>query len=431
MSGRTRRRKRRGGLPYLRLVIVLIAVSVAVRWWPRPPVAQVAAAARIWQIQSVDTMKTSRDKARAELNNQAYDAAIEAQVKAIHEVGATHVAVGTPYDDEFLPYLQRWVRAARRYDLKVWFRGNFARWEGWFDYPKDMSPEEHLAATKTFIETHAGLFEDGDVFDPCPECENAGYWPQPEKNSEYNAYLVEQHNAVTAAFNKIGKNGVTNAFSVIGGRAREVVDAGTAASLDHVITIDHYVKDPASFDEYIGYFAGTLTVQTLLGEFGAPIPDINGGMSDTQQADYVGAVLKKLYHHKNDILGMNYYVLSEGTTSLLDENGSPKEVFKLLKSYYRPMIILGTVTNPLGDVQKDVTVKTADGISHTTTTDNGRFSLAVPAMDQTLVIEHADYFPTEKLVTGSTEKIDTEKIVLEPRHKGFIYNIRSSVKSLL
>ena len=79
-----------------------------------------------WQVRSVDTMKFSRDLAREKLNDEVFNLVIEEQVKNISQIGATHVAIATPYDEEFLPFLRRWVNLARNYGLKVWFRGNWS-----------------------------------------------------------------------------------------------------------------------------------------------------------------------------------------------------------------------------------------------------------------------------------------------------------------
>src|SRR5579864_6688450 len=63
-----------------------------------------------WQIESIDTMKYSRDAARQGLNNPVYTAQVKQQVAAIAKTGATYVAIDTPYDAEFLPVLKVWVQ---------------------------------------------------------------------------------------------------------------------------------------------------------------------------------------------------------------------------------------------------------------------------------------------------------------------------------
>src|SRR5258708_11288045 len=118
-------------------------------------------------------MKYSRDTAREKMNELSFDIVIQKQVSDIAGTGAHHIGIGTPYDQEFLPFLQRWVSAARSNHLKVWFRGNFSGWENWFNYPK-ITRDQHLQMTRDFIVNNSKLFEDGDIFSSCPECENGG-----------------------------------------------------------------------------------------------------------------------------------------------------------------------------------------------------------------------------------------------------------------
>lgn len=399
--------------------------------WPKHDAAGREKAARIWEIQSIDTMKTSRDQARAQLNNKEYDKVIDQEARAIKDLGATHIAIGTPYDEEFLPYLKRWVSAARRHNLNVWFRGNFSRWEGWFDYPKDMSPEEHLTATSQFITDNKNLFKDGDAFDPCPECENAGHWPQPAKNNEFNEYLVRQHEGVKEATAKTGKNIITNAFSVIGGRAYEVMSPGAAQALDDVVVIDHYIKDPANMGEYVTYFHNELGARTLVGEFGAPIPDINGEMTEAQQAKYVDDIMTELYKQRSRVYGMNYYVLSVGTTALLNEDGSERQAASVLRRYYKPAVVRGRVTDATGAPASDVRIVTSDGISETVTQKDGSYTLAVPVQSVTLRYESRTYIPQQKAVVITEAGDVKQNVVVSPQSPTLFYKMRLWFKKLL
>src|SRR3989339_521194 len=130
----------------LSLAITMVGVSVSaqpVATYQKPTV-------KFWRIQAVDTMKYSRDMARAKLNDSKFDITIDQQIHAIADTGANYVAIATPYDEEFVPILRRWVASARRYGLSVWFRGNFSGWEGWFEYPR-INQIQHLRATRAFI----------------------------------------------------------------------------------------------------------------------------------------------------------------------------------------------------------------------------------------------------------------------------------------
>src|SRR5258708_307200 len=103
-------------------------------------------------------MKFSRDAARTEATNPNAQKEIANEVQVIKQFGANCISVATPYDEEFVPYLKMWIEEARKEDLHVWFRGNFSSWEGWFEYPKGMSTQDHLQKTKQFILTHPDLF---------------------------------------------------------------------------------------------------------------------------------------------------------------------------------------------------------------------------------------------------------------------------------
>lgn len=379
----------------------------------------------LWKIRSIDTMKTSRDMARDILT----DGELEKELQTIKNLGANYVAIDTPYDEEFLPLLKRWVIFARRTGLKVWFRGNWSSWEGWFDYPKNMTPEEHNQETAKFIETNPDLFEDGDIFDPCSECENSGFWKQPEDNAEYNQFIQDQRKVVKDSFSKIKKRVYTNIFSINGGRAKEVLSKKTLDTLDNVVTIDHYFKDPSSMSQYIDYFSQNYHTTVLVGEFGAPIPDINGSMNENEQAQFINEVFKIMYKDKENVLGINYNVLTGGTTSLLNEDGTPREATEIIKNYFIPGGISGTVTNTVGDRLPNIKVKTSDELNSTTTDSLGRYTLTVPAnaVDE-IIIKDNKYKTISKKETFNRGTKITRDFILEPRTINLTYRIRLIIK---
>ena len=384
----------------------------------------------LWPVRSVDTMKTSRDKARVRLYDLKFDEEIEKELLAVKNLGANYVAIDTPYDDEFLPYLKRWVKQARKTGLKIWFRGNWSSWEGWFDYPKNLTPERHQAKTAEFIETHPNLFKDEDIFDPCPECENAGFWKQPDDNEKYNEFLRNQRIVLKNSFSKIKRRVHTNIFSIIGGRAKEVLDKKTLDALDNLVTIDHYIKNPSSMAEYIDYFSQNFQTKVLVGEFGAPIPDINGSMDENQQAIFIDEVFQKLYKNKTDVFGINYNVLSQGTTKLLNDDGTERQAVGVIKNYFMPGVVKGIVTNTLGDQLKNIPVKTGDGLNITATGRQGHYTIVIPASTVDIAVGGNKYKTVvQKEVVGRGAEI-TRDVVLEPQKIGFIYRIRLTIQNL-
>lgn len=313
-----------------------------------------------FEFQSIDTMKYSRDLAREKLKDDSFDAVIEKQVSDIAKTGATHIGIATPYDDEFLPFLKRWVDSARKHRLKVWFRGNWSGWEGWFEYSK-MGREEHIQKTKKFILEHSDLFEDGDAFSSCPECENGGDG-DPRQTGDvagYRKFLIDQYLVINSSFAKINKNIRTNLFSMNGDVAKLIMDKNTTQALGGIVTIDHYVKSPEKLIFDVDLIAKNSGGGVVLGEFGAPIPDIHGDMSEEEQADWVEKVLAGLKNNKN-IVGLSYWLNVGGGTEIWKEDGTVKQAVSVLEKYYELDLVYGTIYDELGDFLEGVTVKNGD-----------------------------------------------------------------------
>jgi hypothetical protein len=68
----------------------------------------------LWKHQCVDTMKTSRDKAKDWANDKNLEDHIKWEMAAIKDLGANCVAIATPYDAEYRDYLYKWVNGASR-----------------------------------------------------------------------------------------------------------------------------------------------------------------------------------------------------------------------------------------------------------------------------------------------------------------------------
>jgi len=302
---------------------------------PVKPVVDSAPKITSWKVQAIDTMKYSRDLSREKMNDKSFDAVIDSQMKNIADVGATHVAIATPYDEEFLPMLKRWVFSARKHDLKVWFRGNWSGWEKWFGYPS-ITRDEHIKKTKDFILANADIFKDGDIFSSCPECENGGSG-DPRSNGDLNghrAFIISEYQAEKSAFAKIGKNVKANYFSMNGDVARLVMDKETTKSLDGIVTIDHYVKTSERLVNDIKSLAAESGGRVVLGEFGAPIPDIHGEMTEAEQARWINGTLSTLVGISS-LEGVNYWVNVGGSTELWDSNGKARAAVSEIKKFYK------------------------------------------------------------------------------------------------
>lgn len=183
----------------------------------------------LWEVQSIDTMKYSRDASGQALQDKSFAKTIDRQVKEIASSGANYIAIDTPYDKQFLPVLKMWVATSRKYNLKIWFRGNFSGWEGWFDYPK-ISQKDHLKMTQEFIEQNPDLFENGDIFTACPECENGGPGdPRQTGNVKgFRNFLIEEYDMTQNSFAKINKKVISNYDSMNMDVAKLIMDPATS-----------------------------------------------------------------------------------------------------------------------------------------------------------------------------------------------------------
>jgi hypothetical protein len=294
--------------------------------------------APLWVVRSVDTMKYSRDIAREKAEDSSFDKVIEEQVKNIADTGASHIAIATPYDEEFIPYLTRWVDMARRYNLHVWFRGNFAGWEEWFDH-KGITRTEHLDLTTQFITNNQLLFKEGDIFTPCPECENGGPG-DPRTTGDvkgHRQFLIDSTRVANDAFKKIDIDVEVGYHSMNYDVAMAVMDKETTAAVGGIVAIDHYVSSSQKMIRDIEMIKKQSGGKIFLGEFGAPIPDLNGKMTEDQQAEWLRETLELLVENKS-VMGLNYWVNVGGSTQIWNDNGTPRKAVETLTEYYSRLV---------------------------------------------------------------------------------------------
>jgi hypothetical protein len=285
-------------------------------------------------IRSIDTMKYSRDVAREKVNDLSFDLVIEKQVEDIANTGANYIAIGTPYDSEFIPFLKRWVESARRNHLKIWFRGNLSGWEQWFDYPA-IDRQEHAKLTWEFITQNPDLFMDGDIFTSCSECEN-GVTGDPRKTGDiqgFRNFLMEEYNSNTNAFLRINKKVKTGYFSMNYDVASLIMNTATTKALGGIVAIDHYVASPVKLIEDAEILAKKSGGKIVFGEIGVPIPDLNGDLTESEQANWIEQALTGIFN-STEIIGVNYWVNVGGSTQLWNDDGTPRKAVELIKKFY-------------------------------------------------------------------------------------------------
>jgi hypothetical protein len=355
---------------------IVILISVLLMLFQRA--AQPVFALSWWPVQSIDTMKYSRDLSASKKDDPTFDSFIDQHLADIAATGATHVAIATPYDAQFVPMLKRWVLFARRHDLKVWFRGNFSGWEGWFGVSR-ITREEHKKLLQEFLKKNPDLFEDGDIFTACPECENGGPGdPRQTGDTEgFRQFLRDERQIAVAAFSASNKQVDVNVFSMNGDVARLIMNPVTTKQLGGRVTVDHYVKTPDQLVKDLNDFAAQSQGKVLLGEYGAPIPDIHGHFTEEQQAQWISDSLEKLATLPN-MDGLNYWVGLGGSTSLWREAGKPNTGVAVLKSYFQPSVAAGKVVDQFGQPLEKVHI---DSVAKQTVSDS-RGSYEIPYLSQ-------------------------------------------------
>lgn len=297
---------------------------------------QVHQSKNLWNFRSVDTMKYSRDLARERMGSESFGREIDTQVENIAKTGANYIGIATPYDEEFLPYMRLWVDAARKYNLNVWFRGNWSSWEGWFDYPHVMSFDEHITRSAQFVDQNISLFRDGDKFTACPECEN-GIQGDPRETGrveEYRAFLIKETTVLKDKFKNYGLAVDTNYLSMNMDVARLIMDRVTTEAIGGIVTVDHYVFDPEQLALDARQLAQNSGAKIVYGEFGAPIPDITGDMTEEAQAMWLDRALNSMTNTP-EIVGLSYWVNKGGSTEIWNDNNSEKEAVKILTKYFK------------------------------------------------------------------------------------------------
>ena len=386
-----------------------------------------------WKYQCIDTMKYSRDLARDLTLNPDAKSKIDGQISIIKSAGANCVSIGTPYDEEFIPILSLWVQSARAKGLTVWFRGNLSGWEGWFGYQKLSGPEEHNKKISQLITTHPDLFKDGDIFTPAPEPEN-GLLGDPRRSESHKQaflqFLVSSYKNCSKAFSSIGKDVGCGYFSTNGDIAKDILTKDVVEKIGNIIVIDHYISNPKNYGRDIRFLHEKYGAKIFLGEFGAPVLDLHGGLGEKGQADFIAKTLAQLYENKDIVAGLNYWVLEGGSTQLVNRDGTTREGINALKKYFLPAVIRGRVTNPLGDRLSGIVVKTEDGLTSTQTNWIGDYSLTLLAGKPTLVFQNDNYVERKETISASEGEKIMKDIQLEPKKYTFVYRLRLIIQKL-
>ncbi len=382
----------------------------------------------MFEIQAVDTMKYSRDAAR----NPSVEADIDKFVEAAALMKPTHIAIGTPYDEEFYPVLKKWVDAIRKKNISVWYRGNFAEWEGWFGRSRFKNPRDHIDLTRSFIYKHPELFEPGDIFTPAPEPENGAMGDprmSPSAREGFFPFLIDSYNSCNEALRSIGKENVECGYFSTNGDVAELFTEEVVKQLGNVIVIDHYVRTPQELVDKIIHLHEKTGAQVVLGEYGAPIPDIHGDLTHQEQADLIRDNMIELMKHRDIVKGVNYWTAFGGSTTLFD-GFSPRPGVDTVRTYFSPYVISGTVRDDIGNPVSGVTIGPRE-LPVSRTASDGTYTI-VTTKDFPLITVEKDGYNSASFTPEFDPSVQhyAKDIIIVPRGQSLWYMIVKFFKSL-
>jgi hypothetical protein len=190
--------------------------------------------------------------------------------------------------------------------------------------------------------------------------------------------------------------------------ANLVMDKETTAKLGGLVVVDHYVETPDKLVADIRALAKRSGGQVILGEFGAPIPDIHKNFSEGDQTVWIGEALKKLIDEKA-LVGLNYWTSFGGSTRLWNDDGTARQAVATLTSYFHPNQIRGSISTSFGLPVVDANV--SFGHQTTLTDQSGGFVLPVSSKDKSGEITVSSiFFKGTSVKTGTSDLT----IVLKP-----------------
>ena len=184
--------------------------------------------------------------------------------------------------------------------------------------------------------------------------------------------------------------------------ARLIMDKDTTKQLGGIVVIDHYVRDPEKLNNDIHSIAQQSGGKVVLGEYGVPIPDINGNLSEIEQAEWLTKAFS-LLSHNSDLVGLNYWVNVGGSTQLWDASGQEKPSVQILTKAYKPINTIGIVQSDTGKTLSNAQVTSK--IRSTQTNSDGSFSIPVWDTDTRVLVSADGYYSQEVTLNSKKEAL--------------------------
>jgi uncharacterized protein YegP (UPF0339 family) len=201
-----------------------------------------------------------------------------------------------------------------------------------------------------------------------------------------------------------------------------VMDRETTKALGNIVVIDHYVDSPKKLPIDIQNIAIKSGGKIILGEFGAPIPDINGKFSEEEQSAWIREALLEISEIP-ELVGINYWTSFGGSTALWDANYKSKIAVGVINEYFKPRIISGRVKNEIGSPIRSATVLV--GIRSVKTNENGKYSLPYVQENSEILIKAKGYLTKQANIVNQGNR----DIILIKEKENIFFKIGKFIKS--
>lgn len=284
-------------------------------------------------------------RSKDQLRDQVPASQIEAELATDQSAGANTVAIEVPYDsaNSYSPpvspgYETTWVNAAHALGLHVWVRSHWNSWEGDYGFPKEtptttpglqlgtaaavldgQDTTSYLALTYYWILDHPTYFQNGDIFTPAAEPENAGILPNYcgtppcmfSSDAGFNQWLQDSMTVDRGAFAQLHVNVQVGYWGTSGWLTANGYLTNATVNDMGILDVDDYLQSPAALVANLAQIEATYNVPLVVGEWGdiwdsgnqeLMGPEINSIMSAVSQLSYVTG-----FNYFRDITPPAYY----------------------------------------------------------------------------------------------------------------------------
>jgi hypothetical protein len=297
-----------------------------------------------WEIQSVSSMKESKDRICGQRNQDF----INRWVAKAKELGVNYVAVETPYDSpacgSSVDYTNKWISAIRANGLRVWHRHMPLAFEGIYDTPKQKG--DYFNMITSYIKNNRDMFREGDIFTPIPEPQNGGISGIShcafgvcvfDSREQFNKWLRDAIDVSESAFREIGLGGKMkigyygfDGFIAWGSNNPDwngILEDATIQKMGN-LAIDHYPEligqtMDQGLREVMERYPG---VPIILSEWGSA----GSGNVEQQVLNSMGAAKRP------GVVGFNYWHMGMGgNEALINEDFSHRPQFDEVQSFFK------------------------------------------------------------------------------------------------